>query len=177
MKQKNISKFLSLILRHKPELIGIELDKAGWVNIDELIKRSNNYGQLFSKEELIDIVNSNDKQRFSFNSDMTKIKANQGHSIKIVLELEEKEPPEYLFHGTTYKFLSSIKIEGLKKMQRNQVHLSTNIDTAINVGRRHGEPVVLKINSKEMFKDGFVFYLSENLVWLTDNVPIKYINF
>lgn len=175
MKQKNPSKFLSLVLRHNPELIGIKIDKQGWANVDELINKTNKYGQVLTIDELKIIVKDNDKQRFSFNDDMTKIKANQGHSINIQLSLEAIEPPEFLFHGTTYKFMSAIRLEGLKKMSRNHVHLSNNIFTATNVGQRHGLPVILTVKSGEMFKDGFLFYLSENKVWLADHVPVKYI--
>ncbi len=173
---KKLSKFLSLILRHKPEEINIELDENGWANTKDLIAKMNSYGKNIDIETLEIIVKNNDKQRFSFNNDKSKIRANQGHSIKIDLNYSEQEPPEFLYHGTAKRFLDNILKNGLEKQKRHHVHLSSDITTANSVGKRHGVPVVLKISSKQMYNDGFIFYKSKNGVWLTENVPIKYIN-
>lgn len=175
---KKTSKFLSLILRHSPEIIGLKLDKNGWANVIELQKKALKRNQYFSLEQLTLIVEKNDKKRFSFNDDKTKIRANQGHSLKnINLELKAIEPPKFLYHGTVAKFMEAIKKTGLQKMNRQHVHLSKDRDTAINVGSRRGKAIILSINSEEMFKNGFEFYCSENGVWLTDIVPTEYIEF
>jgi putative RNA 2'-phosphotransferase len=175
--KKRTSKFLSLILRHEPGMIGLQLDDNGWANVEELIMKSGSRSYVFSKQELEEIVVSNDKQRFSFNEDKTKVRASQGHSIDVELQLDEKEPPESLYHGTVEKFLQNILTEGLCKMARHHVHLSKDIATAETVARRRGKPVVLSISSGEMYRNGFVFYLSDNGVWLTDHVPVNYINY
>ncbi|MBF4517242.1 RNA 2'-phosphotransferase [Flavobacterium sp. ANB] len=176
---KSVSKFLSLVLRHSPETIELKLDENGWADVDELILKCNNRGsQNQMTAELLDyVVENNDKKRFTFNEDRTKIRASQGHSISVELDLKEAEPSEFLYHGTVEKFLESIKKEGLQKMSRQHVHLSKDKETAIKVGGRRGVPQILTIKSREMFKDGFKFYLSENNVWLTDEVPAKYIEF
>ena len=161
-------------MRHKPEVIGISLDEHGWANVDELIAG-------VSKTHTIDrtileqIVAEDEKQRYSFNEDKTLIRANQGHSIPVDVELEEKEPPEILFHGTGEKYVDSIDKEGLIPKSRLYVHLSSNIDTAYKVGQRHGKPFIYKVKSGEMYRDGFKFYCSVNGVWLTKSVPIKYL--
>ena len=173
----NKSKFLSLVLRHKPDTIGIVLDRNGWVSVEELLAKSADYGLRLSRTELEEIVETNDKKRFAFSEDKTRIRANQGHSVEVELELEAAEPPERLFHGTVERFLGSIRTEGLKKMNRHHVHLSKDKETAEKVGDRRGEAIILTISSGDMFKDGYTFYLSENRVWLTDTVPVKYINF
>ncbi len=176
---KNVSKFLSLVLRHSPETIGLNLDENGWADIEELIVKCNNKEtqNQMTAELLNYVVENNDKKRFAFNEDKTKIRASQGHSISVELNLEEAEPSEFLFHGTVEKFLESIQKEGLQKMDRQHVHLSKDKETATKVGNRRGIPQILTIKSGEMHKDGFKFYLSENNVWLTDEVPAKYIEF
>ncbi|KUJ61504.1 RNA 2'-phosphotransferase [Flavobacteriaceae bacterium CRH] len=176
---KNISKFLSLVLRHSPETINLKLDENGWADVEELILKCNNRGSQnqMTAELLNYVVENNDKKRFAFNDDKTKIRASQGHSISVELNLNEAEPSEFLYHGTVEKFLESIKKEGLQKMSRQHVHLSKDKETAIKVGGRRGVPQILTIKSGEMFKDGFKFYLSENNVWLTDEVPVRYIQF
>jgi len=176
---KSVSKFLSLVLRHSPETIGLQLDESGWADVEELIEKCNKKGsQNQMTGELLDyVVENNDKKRFTFNEDKTKIRASQGHSISVELDLEEAEPSEFLYHGTVEKFLENIKKEGLQKMSRQHVHLSKDRETAIKVGGRRGVPQILTIKSGQMFKDGFKFYLSENKVWLTDEVPIQYIQF
>jgi putative RNA 2'-phosphotransferase len=175
--KKRVSKFLSLILRHEPDKIGLQLDENGWADVDELIMKTSSEGYVFSHQELEEVVASNDKQRFSFNEDKTRIRANQGHSIDVKLQLKEKRPPDLLYHGTVGKFLQSIKTEGLRKMERHHVHLSRDRETAERVGQRRGLPVILTVRSSEMHHDGFVFYLSENGVWLTDHVPVNYIDY
>jgi len=176
---KSVSKFLSLVLRHSPETIGLKLDENGWADVEELIEKCNNKGsQNQMTAELLDyVVKNNDKKRFTFNDDKTKIRASQGHSISVELDLKEAEPSEFLYHGTVEKFLESIKKEGLQKMSRQHVHLSKDRETAIKVGSRRGIAQILTIKSGEMHKDGFKFYISENNVWLTDEVPVKYIEF
>lgn len=169
-----LSRFLSLILRHKPETIGIKLDNHGWANVDELIKKMSKEKHI-TKDILEYIVEHDDKQRYSFNEDKTLIRANQGHSIKVDVELEEKEPPAILYHGTATKFVEGIEKEGLKHQNRLYVHLSKDIDTATKVGLRHGELVIYEVEAKEMSNDGFKFLISANGVWLTDHVPVKYL--
>ena len=170
---KTISKFLSLILRHSPETIGLQLDQNGWADVDELISKS---AVQFTSEELEEVVETNDKQRFAFNADHTKIRASQGHSVDIDLALEPQQPPEFLFHGTVAKFLAGIQKEGLQKMSRRHLHLSHDKQTAEKVGSRRGIPVILNIRSGQMHRDGILFYLSDNGVWLTDHVPAQYID-
>jgi putative RNA 2'-phosphotransferase len=172
-----ISKFLSLILRHSPETIHVNMDKNGWVGIRELIDNANKYKNLHLTAEIIKtIVETNDKQRFIISDDGKRIRANQGHSITVDLELESKIPPDILYHGTATRFLDSIMKEGLKPMTRQYVHLSGTEETAITVGKRHGKPIVLHVDAKGMHEEGYKFYLSENKVWLVDKVPTKYIN-
>ena len=173
MTLKDTSKFISLILRHKPETIGISLDEHGWANVDELIKGIAKT-QKFDMEMLEEIVRSDEKKRYSFNDDKTLIRANQGHSICVDVELEEKVPPDILFHGTGEKYVTSINEQGIISKSRLYVHLSGNYDTAIKVGKRHGKPVVYKILASKMYEDGYKFFLSVNGVWLTKYVPIKY---
>lgn len=174
---KSVSKFLSLVLRHSPETIELKLDENGWADVNELIEKCTKKGNRLDVELLDYVVENNDKKRFAFNEDKTKIRASQGHSISVELDLPETEPSEYLYHGTVAKFMESIKKEGLKKMSRQHVHLSKDKETAVKVGRRRGVPQILTVRSGAMFRDGFKFYLSENNVWLTDEVPSKYIEF
>ena len=173
-KLDKLSVFISLVLRHKPDAAGITLDEHGWANVEELLRGINETGRKISMEILEDIVATDNKQRYSFNEDKTLIRANQGHSIPVDVELKEQNPPEILYHGTATRFLNSILIDGLKPMSRLYVHLSKDIETAWKVGKRHGDPVILKINSRDMYKDGYKFYLSENGVWLTEKVDAKY---
>lgn len=170
-----LSKFISFILRHKPEYIDLELSNDGWAYVYELIDNIKAAGKNIDKDILERVVLYNDKKRFSFNENHTLIRANQGHSINADLQFEEKEPPEILFHGTSINNIDSIKNEGIKKMNRLHVHLSLTEDTAKKVGERHGKPAVIKINSKQMYKDGIKFYLSENKVWLCVYIEPKYI--
>ncbi|MEZ4773291.1 MAG: RNA 2'-phosphotransferase [Bacteroidia bacterium] len=177
MKTKGVSRFLSLVLRHKPEVINLNLDQNGWADVDELLEKMKTGGKEITFEELKEIVETNDKQRFKLDIEQNRIRANQGHSVSVDLALEEQIPPEILYHGTATSNLEVIRKEGLKKMSRQHVHLSIDKETATKVGSRHGKPVILKINCGQMVKDGFRFYLSENMVWLTDEVDRKYIIF
>jgi len=174
---KHISKFLSLVLRHKPETIGISMDSEGWVDVKELLEKCSAKKQYINLQLLQQIVNTNDKQRFTFNHDHTKIRANQGHTVEVDLKLEPVEPLEFLYHGTVQKFIEDIKSGGLKSMERQHVHLSKDLETAVKVGSRRGKPVILTVNAKEMYKDGYAFYVSQNGVCLCDEVPVKYIQF
>ena len=169
-----LSVFISLVLRHKPDAAYITLDEHGWANVEELLNGINNTGRKIDMEILEKIVATDNKQRYSFNQDKTLIRANQGHSIHVDVELEEYEPPEFLYHGTAARFLDSIMNEGLKPMSRLYVHLSKDTETALKVGKRHGDPVILKIHSRDMYNDRYKFYLSENGVWLTKKVDVRY---
>jgi putative RNA 2'-phosphotransferase len=164
------SKFLSMVLRHKPEEIGITLDENGWADVSAVLD-----GMAIDRDMLQLVVEINNKQRFEFNEDETKIRARQGHSVDVDLGYQPMEPPMYLFHGTTIRFYDQIMREGLKKQGRHAVHLSENRETASDVGGRHGKPVVLQIRAKELSATGAKFYLTENHVWLTDEVPPEYI--
>lgn len=175
MDKTNLSKFIALILRHKPDTVGITLDEHGWASVSELLSGINASGNEIDMQTLEEIVAEDEKQRYSFNSDKTKIRANQGHSVNVDVELKKAVPPETLFHGTGEKFVSSIKSEGLKPKSRLYVHLSKDRETAVKVGSRHGKPVVFEVNSGEMSRCGFEFFLSENDVWLTKIVPAEYL--
>ncbi|GAB1856235.1 RNA 2'-phosphotransferase [Flavobacteriaceae bacterium MHTCC 0001] len=173
--KKQISKFLSLILRHQPEKIGLRLDDNGWALVSDILETSK---VKFTFDELEEVVATNDKQRFSFNDDKTKIRANQGHSLKTVdLNLKTQRPPQFLYHGTVAKFIPEIKLHGLKKMSRQHVHLSKDRDTATKVGFRRGKPIILSIRALDMHNNGNDFYISDNGVWLTDAVAPEFIDF
>jgi putative RNA 2'-phosphotransferase len=176
MNEVSQSKFLSLVLRHKPEEIGLVLDQNGWASIDELIALANARGTKLSGPEIESIVENSDKKRFAISADGTKIRANQGHSVDIALGLEPQTPPERLYHGTATRFLESIHATGLHSASRQHVHLSTDLATAEKVGSRHGKPVILTVDAGQMARDGHLFYLSENGVWLTETVPAKYLD-
>lgn len=171
------SKFLSLVLRHRPELIGITLDSAGWVSAAELLRACRAHGRPLTPEELREVVASNDKRRFSFSEDGRKVRANQGHSVPVELGYSPTVPPEILYHGTAEKFLPLIREEGLKKGARHHVHLSADEETAERVGGRRGRPVILKVESGRMRQEGYEFFLSANGVWLTEHVPPEYLVF
>jgi len=176
--RKRISKFLSYVLRHHPELINLALDKNGWANTQELLEKSTRKNHILSIEILREIVETNDKKRFSFNEDESKIRANQGHSLQdIDLEIPVQQPPAILYHGTVSKFLASIKEKGLIKGSRQHIHLSLDVETAKKVGSRRGVPIILTIDAQKMYSEGYEFYCSANGVWLTEHVPAKYINF
>lgn len=166
-----ISKFISLILRHKPETIGIKLDEHGWADVEDLLK-----GVDIDFSTLEQIVKEDEKGRYSFSDDKTKIRANQGHSINVDVELEEKIPPNVLYHGTAEKYLDNINLEGLKPMSRLYVHLTEDLEIAKKTGQRHGKLVIFEIDAKRMIDDGIKFYLSVNNVWLVRTVPPKYLS-
>ncbi len=170
-----LSKFLALVLRHKPETIGLVLDDAGWVSVADLLKACASHGHPLTIDELSTIVFENDKSRFAFSEDGLSIRASQGHSIKIDLGYEAKDPPRILYHGTASRFLDSIHQQGLLKRQRHHVHLTASPEVALSVGQRYGKAVLLTIESERMNKDGHAFFVSANGVWLTDCVPPQYI--
>ncbi len=165
-----ISKFISLVLRHHPSKIDLSLDENGWANVDELLVKAK-----IDRATLEQVVAQNDKKRFAFSADGQKIRASQGHSIDVDLALEPVSPPDVLYHGTATRFEESIMQQGLIPGQRNHVHLSADQQTAISVGKRHGKPIVFIVKAKEMEQDGFLFHLSENKVWLTEHVPVEYL--
>jgi putative RNA 2'-phosphotransferase len=175
--QVRTSKFLSLVLRHKPEEAGLTLDGGGWCSVADLLKGCAAHGHKISREELDEVAAENDKKRFQFSDDDKRIRASQGHSIEVDLKYEPTLPPEYLFHGTATRFLDSIKQQGLIKGSRQHVHLSWDIDVARTVGARHGKPAVILVDADLMHRDGWEFYLTPNGVWLVDAVPVKYLNF
>ena len=170
-----MGKFISLILRHKPESIGISLNEHGWADVSELISGICKSGKFIDMSILERIVAENGKQRYSFNADCTKIRANQGHSIAVDIELPAANPPDILYHGTASRFLDSIREKGIIKQSRQYVHLSSDIKTALDVGKRHGKAVVLPIDTKKMLEDGSVFYLLVNKVWLCGDIAWKYV--
>lgn len=170
-----LGKFLSLILRHKPETIGITLDKNGWIDVKELIEKIKLSGRYIDMEILERIVRENNKKRYRFSDDKSKIRASQGHTIEVELNLREIIPQEILYHGTAIRFLESIREKGIIKGKRQYVHLSKDIETARSVGKRHGEVVILPVDIDGLKKIRHKFYLSENNVWLTDDIPSKYI--
>ena len=167
-----ISKYLSLVLRHKPEEIGLDLDDDGWTNVDELLQKTG-----LGLEDLKEVVDTNDKKRFAFSDDFKKIRANQGHSIKVDLKIKPTIPPEILYHGTAEKNIVSIFEKGILKQDRNYVHLSADFVTAKNVGMRYGKPFILEIFALKMHQEGYKFYLSKNNVWLTNFVPRGFLCF
>lgn len=170
-----LSKLLSYVLRHNPAHLGIQLDDHGWTDVEMLLNQLNKHQEKISLAVLKHIVNTNTKKRFSFNEDFTRIRASQGHSIEIELNYTAQMPPAVLFHGTAEKNIVLIREKGLLKMNRHHVHLSADKETAHKVGQRHGKPVVLSIQSLAMYENGYLFYVSDNGVWLTDHVPAGFI--
>lgn len=171
-----VSKFLSYILRHRPDAIGIALDESGWANVEELLARSAHHGEALDRATLEEVVRTCPKRRYAFNDDRTLIRASQGHSLPVDLSLPPQTPPETLYHGTATRFLEAILREGLRSMNRTHVHLSADYETAVTVGKRHGKPIVLTIAAARMTSDGHRFYLSENSVWLAESVPPQYLS-
>ena len=174
-KDVELGRFLCLVLRHNPGAAYLRLDAHGWADVKELLAGVNRAGKRIDMETLERIVRENNKQRYSFNEDHTKIRANQGHSIAVDVQLKQALPPKLLYHGTASRFLNAIWTEGITRQSRQYVHLSPDYPTAVQVGARHGTPVVLEIDAAAMAADGFPFYLSENGVWLCTHVPRKYI--
>lgn len=171
-----VSKFLSYVLRHQPEAIGLELDSEGWANIDALIAGAAGHGQSLDKQLIEAVVDGSDKKRFALSEDGLRIRAVQGHSTaKVDIAFTEKKPPDILYHGTASRFLSAILAEGLTTQSRQYVHLSADREVAIQVGQRYGTPVVLEINALAMYEQGYPFYQAENGVWLTRQVAVEFI--
>lgn len=169
------SKFLSYVLRHQPESIGLELDSEGWARISSLIECAAAHGKALNLELIQIVVSSSDKKRFAISEDGFRVRAVQGHSTeKVNITFEEKAPPDFLYHGTATRFMDAIRAEGLRPGSRQYVHLSMDESTAISVGQRHGKPVVLKVRSADMHERGYFFFLAENGVWLTEAVPVQY---
>jgi putative RNA 2'-phosphotransferase len=175
MDKVKVSRFLSLVLRHQPQKIGLKLDEQGWTDVQELLERINSHGLALSREQLQEVVETNEKKRFAFSPDGTRIRASQGHSISVNLALDPQTPPDALYHGTATRFLDSILVSGLQPQRRQSVHLSQDVTTAINVGKRHGKPVVLVIDARKMHDNGQQFFLSENGVWLVDHVHPQFL--
>ena len=172
---KTTSKFIAYVLRHNPSVVGIELDEHGWADVNALIDDVCKTGRFLNIQTIEEIVQNDNKHRFSFNDDRTKIRANQGHSIDVDVEMKACPPPDILYHGTAEKYIESIRKNGILKKSRNYVHLSKDVDTAIKVGARHGKAIVLKIDARQMYADGYIFLLSANGVWQTEQVPFKYV--
>lgn len=174
---KKLSKFLSFVLRHKPEHVGIELDAHGWADVGELLYGCKKAGKRIDRPLLEEVVRTNSKQRFEFNEDGDRIRASQGHSIEVELDYKAQEPPEFLYHGTATRFLPAIQAKGLLRMKRHHVHLSADEETAQKIGQRHGKPVVLRVAARTMAAAGEQFYLSTNGVWLVAHVAPEHIEF
>lgn len=172
---ETLGRFLSLVLRHNPAAAQITLDEHGWADVEALLAGCARAGRRIGRDTLERIVRENSKQRYSFNGDHTKIRANQGHSIAVDVELRQAQPPARLYHGTAMRFLESIRAQGITRQSRQHVHLSADYPTALAVGTRHGRPVVLAIDAAAMARDGYVFYRSENGVWLCERVPWSYV--
>ena len=172
----DLSKWLSYVLRHNPSSAGLTLDTAGWVAVDLLLAAAGRSGNGMKHNELEEVVATSDKQRFAFDEDRTRIRANQGHTITVDLQLPQMTPPAVLYHGTPLRFLDSILRDGLRPQQRHHVHLSHDPQTALRVGNRQGKAVLLRIDAERMHADGHVFLRSENGVWLSDHVPPMYLN-
>lgn len=170
-----VSKYLSKHLRHAPERIGLTLQPGGWVEVDALLRACAQHNFPITRAQLEEVVAKNNKQRFAFDDTSTRIRASQGHSVEVDLQLESAEPPDVLYHGTAQQNVETILREGLQKMRRHHVHLSSETETARNVGARHGKPVVLQVDAQAMHTEGFSFHRSANGVWLVDGVPPQYL--
>ncbi|HZH91785.1 MAG TPA: RNA 2'-phosphotransferase [Pyrinomonadaceae bacterium] len=171
----SVSKFLSRVLRHQPGRVGIELDRAGWVAVADLLAACRAHNFPLTREELEVVVRDNDKKRFAFDEDGTRIRASQGHSVRVELGYAPLAPPPVLYHGTASHLLASIRERGLVKGRRHHIHLSADAATAAKVGARHGKPHLIRVESGRMHADGYEFYRSENGVWLAEHVPAKYL--
>jgi putative RNA 2'-phosphotransferase len=174
-RKTTVSKFLSKYLRHEPEALGLTLAPGGWVPVDDLLAACAKHGFAVTRAELEEVIAASDKKRFAFDENGTHIRANQGHSTEVDLQLEPADPPALLFHGTAKHTLDAILAAGLNKMSRHHVHLSLDADTARRVAIRHGKPVILLVDAGRMRQDGYNFYVSANGVWLTDAVPPDYL--
>ncbi|MBR0715986.1 RNA 2'-phosphotransferase [Bradyrhizobium liaoningense] len=173
--QVQLSKFLSFVLRHKPDEIGLTLSADGWANVDELVEKANAAGTAFDRDDLLRVVATSDKKRFSLSPDGDSIRAAQGHSVRVELGLAPQAPPSILYHGTATRFVQAILSEGLKPQARQQVHLSSDEAIAERVGQRHGKPHIFKVDAGGMHAKGFKFFRADNGVWLTDRVPPEFL--
>ena len=171
-----LGRFMSYVLRHHPEAAGLTLDGEGWADVDKLMEGMTKAGHPIDRETLERIVRENNKKRYTLSEDGRRIRANQGHSVDVHIEMEKRTPPERLYHGTADRFLDSIKEQGIRRMARQYVHLSPNVPTAVNVGSRHGKPVVLAIDTAQMTADGFDFFISANGVWQSEDIPWRYVS-
>jgi putative RNA 2'-phosphotransferase len=176
-REVHLSKLLSLVLRHRPQTLGLTLDDAGWVDVELLLHACAAHGKAMTRAELDELVRANDKQRFAFSSDGTRIRASQGHSLPVALGYEAATPPPLLYHGTVARFIAAIREQGLRPGERQLVHLSADVATAKSVGARRGRPIVLTVSAREMASEGFLFQRSANGVWLTEAVPPRFIAF
>ena len=174
---KRTSKFLSLVLRHEPGKVGLQLDEAGWVKVSDLLAALQHHGKRLTREQLDHVVNTSDKKRYAYSDDGEFIRANQGHSVAVDLQYPPQPPPETLYHGTATRFLEDIRKDGLQRMARHDVHLSVETKVTMQVGGRHGKPTLLVIRAGEMHRAGHVFRCSANNVWLVECVPPQYIDF
>jgi putative RNA 2'-phosphotransferase len=174
-RRTRVSKYLALHLRHQPEVLGLTLETGGWVPVDTFLIAAASHGFPITRGELAEVVAKCDKKRYAFDPAGAKIRANQGHSTEVELDLPATPPPAELYHGTATRFAALIRAEGLKKMARHHVHLSADLATAVTVGRRHGRPLVFVVDATSMSRDGFTFYRSANGVWLVDAVPPRYL--
>ena len=171
-----ISKLLSYILRHAPESIGVVLDSDGWTDVDGLILNANQHGHAFDRQALLDVVETNDKKRFTLSDDGQRIRAAQGHSTgQVQVQHVEKTPPAQLYHGTASRFMAAIEAQGLIPGSRHHVHLTDNPETALAVGKRYGEPVLLTVDASGLSQAGAKFYQADNGVWLVESVPATYL--
>jgi putative RNA 2'-phosphotransferase len=173
----SISKFLSLVLRHKPEAVGITLDDSGYVDVEVLLAACAAHGRPISRAELFSVVRDNDKQRFAVSADQKRIRANQGHSVAVELDHTPCAPPEILYHGTVLRFIASIRKQGLLKGARHHVHLSASRDVAVRVGERRGRPIILQVRAQALCTAGYTFFRTPNDVWLVEHVPAQYLIF
>ncbi len=171
-----VSKYLSKHLRHEPERLGLTLQPGGWIEVEKLLTACAGNRFPVSRAELEEVVDRSDKKRFAFDETGARIRASQGHSVEVDLQLEPVEPPEVLYHGTGHGSAATVRSTGLSKMARHHVHLSADVETATKVGARHGRPVVFAVDAAAMRKDGHTFYRSANGVWLVDNVPPQYLH-
>ena len=171
-----VSRYLSKHLRHRPERLGLDLEAGGWVSIERLLEACNRQGMRLSRAELDEVVRRNDKQRYSIDATGTRIRANQGHSIDVDLQLEPAVPPAVLFHGTGAASVPSILRDGLDRRGRHHVHLSADVGTARRVGARHGRPAVLQVDAAGLSDAGALFFVSDNGVWLTKSVPARFVS-
>lgn len=169
------SKTLSYWLRHRPDEAGLTLDTAGWTSVDDVLGALGRAGLPADIDALLRVVEENDKQRFELSPDLQRIRARQGHSVEIELDLAPVTPPTLLYHGTVDRFLDAIMAEGLRKMRRHHVHLSSTLETAQRVGARRGRAIVLEIDAATMSADGAIFFVTENGVWLTESVAPRYL--